>query len=52
MQGAFTELDGRPAVNVRLEEHPGVLVVRRTGQALEHAAEVEVLAGTITDPGD
>ncbi|MBJ7603909.1 MAG: hypothetical protein JF888_12055 [Candidatus Dormibacteraeota bacterium] len=52
VQGAFTELDGRPAVNVRLEEQPGVLVVRGTGQALEHGAEVEVLAGTIIDPGD
>jgi len=52
VQGAFMQLDGRPAVNVRLDDHPGVLVVCDTDQALEDAAEVEVLAGTVTDPGE
>jgi len=52
VQGAFMQLDGRPAVNVRLEDQPGVLVVCDTDQALEDAAKVEVLAGTVTDPGE
>ncbi len=50
--GPYAELDGRPAVNVRLEDRPGVLVVRDPGRALEDGAAVEVRNGTVDDPGD
>ncbi len=37
---------------MRLDNQPGVLVVRHAGQTLEDAANVEVLAGTVTNPGE
>jgi uncharacterized protein YndB with AHSA1/START domain len=52
LQGPYMKVDGRPAVSVRLGDEPGVLVVRDEGRALEHGAPVEVLAGTIEEPGE
>ncbi len=51
LAGPYAELDGHPAVDVRLEDRPGVLVVRDPGRALEDGAAVEVRAGTVADPG-
>jgi uncharacterized protein YndB with AHSA1/START domain len=52
LQGPYMEVDGRPAVSVRLDDEPGVLVVRDDGRALEDGAPVEVRAGTIEEPGE
>lgn len=50
--GPYMKVGGRPAVNVRVGDEPGVLVVRDEGRALEDGVPVEVLAGTIDEPGE
>jgi uncharacterized protein YndB with AHSA1/START domain len=52
LQGPYVEVDGRPAVSVRLDDEPGVLVVLDDGRALEDGAAVEVRAGTVDEPGE
>jgi uncharacterized protein YndB with AHSA1/START domain len=52
LQGPYMKVDGRPAVDVRLDDEPGVLVVRDEGRALEDGAAVEVRAGTVEEPGE
>jgi uncharacterized protein YndB with AHSA1/START domain len=52
LQGPYMEVDGRPAVSVRLDDEPGVLVVRDEGRPLEDGAAVEVRSGTVEEPGE
>jgi hypothetical protein len=52
LQGPYSEVDGRPAVNVALGDRAGVLVVSEAGRALEDGAPVEVRAGTVSEPGE
>ena len=52
LTGPYTEVEGRPAVNVALGEKPGVLVVRGEGQALADGVRVEVREGDVDSPGD
>jgi uncharacterized protein YndB with AHSA1/START domain len=52
LQGPYMEVDGRPAVSVRLGDEPGVLVVRDEGRPLEDGAPVEVRSGSVEDPGE
>ncbi|WCB96742.1 hypothetical protein DSM104299_05508 [Baekduia alba] len=53
LQGPPHELDGRTAINVTVGEEAdaGVLVVREAGAELAGGAEVEVLAGSVDEPG-
>jgi uncharacterized protein YndB with AHSA1/START domain len=52
LRGPYVEVDGRPAVNVTLDERPGVLVVRDRGQALAGGTAVEVREGDASAPGE
>jgi uncharacterized protein YndB with AHSA1/START domain len=52
LQGPYTEVDGRPAVAVRIDERPAVMVVREAGRALADGVAVDVRAGTVDAPGD
>jgi uncharacterized protein YndB with AHSA1/START domain len=52
LQGPYMKVDGRPAVLVRMDDEPGVLVVRDEGRALEDGVPVEVRAGTVQEPGE
>jgi uncharacterized protein YndB with AHSA1/START domain len=52
LQGPYMEVDGRPAVSVRMDDTSGVLVVRDEGRALEDGAAVEVRTGTVEEPGE
>jgi uncharacterized protein YndB with AHSA1/START domain len=52
LQGPYMEVDGRPAVSVRLGDESGVLVVRDEGRPLEDGAPVEVRSGTVEEPGE
>jgi uncharacterized protein YndB with AHSA1/START domain len=52
LQGPYVEVDGRPAVSVRLGDESGVLVVRDEGRPLEDGAPVEVRSGTVEEPGE
>lgn len=51
LQGPYMEVEGHPAVNVKLDDEPGVLVVRDADAALEDGAAVEVRAGSVGEPG-
>ena len=53
LQGPPHDLDGRTAINVLVgdEADAGVLVVREAGAAMEGGAAVEVLTGTVDEPG-
>lgn len=52
LMGPYTEVDGRPAVSVALDDAAAVLVVRDPGHALEDGAAVELRAGSADAPGD
>jgi uncharacterized protein YndB with AHSA1/START domain len=52
LQGPVRELDGRPAIDVRFDERPGVMVVSQPGRPLEGGATVELRAGSIDAPGE
>jgi uncharacterized protein YndB with AHSA1/START domain len=52
LQGPYTEVDGRAAVAVSIDERPGVMVVRDRGRALADGVVVEVRDGTAQAPGD
>jgi len=52
LTGPLRELDGRPAVNVEADDgRRGVMVVAEGG-AFADGAEVEVLAGSLEEPGE